>query len=202
MDTKTAKVSIEDLYKVRKKVLNDKQCKDIVSLWGHLDVKPAEIYNDIDDGSEQTDFRQGQIAWVDPQMCPHWPRIRDEIIRWNFGKQFALNGRFSLQLARYTKGSKFKKHQDISIKQWSHMKDSYSCRKISASIQLSNSEDYEGGTFLFFSKKTKEGSQAIHAPRGKGDMFMFPSYCEHEVETVRSGERFSLVIWAEGPFWR
>jgi len=202
MEPKSAKVSIEDLYKIRKGVLNAKQCKDIVALWPQLEQKPAEIYNDTTDSSLQTDFRQGEVAWIDTQMCPHWPRIRDEIIRWNLGKQFALNGRFSIQLARYTEGSKFKKHQDISIKQWSHMKEPYSCRKISASIQLSNSEDYEGGDFLFFSKKSKEGSQAINAPRTKGDMFMFPSYCEHAVDTVTSGERFSLVIWAEGPFWR
>ena len=36
-----ATVSINDLYKIRKKVLNEKQCKDIVTLWPHLESKPA-----------------------------------------------------------------------------------------------------------------------------------------------------------------
>ena len=197
-----ATVSINDLYKIRKKVLNEKQCKDIVTLWPHLESKPAEIYNDVVDKAEETDFRQGEVAWLSPESCPHWERIRDEITRWNLSKHFILNGSFSIQLARYTVGGKFKRHQDISVKQWSNMAFPYSCRKISATLQLSDDKDYEGGDFLFFSKKTEEGSEALSAPRGKGDMFMFPSYCEHSVEPVTKGERFSLVIWAEGPYWR
>jgi len=203
-------IPIEHLYKVRTSVLKPEQCEDIISVWDGIEKSPAKLYNDrirakdpnSDNTFKDTRFRGGEIAWLRPDDCPHWTIIRDEMLRWNFEKMLILNGTYRLQLTKYQEGDGFKKHQDVSVKQWSNMTEPYSVRKMSATLQLSDRNDYEGGEFLFFSEKTLKGSKARTAPKGKGDMFMFPSYCEHEVRPVTKGTRWALVVWAEGPYWR
>ena len=86
-------------------------------------------------------------------------------------------------------------------------------RKLSASIQLSCPDDYEGGHFqwieqtdVFDSLKTRD--QVIRqddlicsAPMsGKelGSLIVFPSWLHHQVTPVTKGTRKSLVVWNTG----
>ena len=63
-------------------------------------------------------------------------------------------------------------------------------RKLSISVQLSRSEDYEGGELQF-----KVGSDEIVATQDPGSVIIFPSYIRHRVTPVTSGVRHSLVQW-------
>ena len=191
----------EQVYKMRDNVLTAKQCKDIEALWPHLDVKVAETYNDRVTDNVNPNYRKGEVAFLTTDQCPHWARIKDEILRYNIHQGINLNGFFSIQLARYTRGCMFKRHQDTTVKMWSRIREPYNTRKISASIQLSDDNKYKGGDFQLMTEKHEKGSKAIAALRNKGSMIMFPSYCEHWVDEVTEGERFSLVIWAHGPHW-
>jgi PKHD-type hydroxylase len=76
-----------------------------------------------------------------------------------------------------------------------------SCRKLSTSILLSNSSDFEGGEFQFF-KGGKAGEEIMKYPLDNpGDMVIFPSYMIHRVTPVTKGIRRSLVLWIGGePF--
>ena len=67
-------------------------------------------------------------------------------------------------------------------------------RKLSLSVQLSNSEDYEGGSLLLH-----VGGNPIEAPKNRGTAIFFPSYSLHEVTPVTKGIRYSLVAWITGP---
>ncbi len=67
-------------------------------------------------------------------------------------------------------------------------------RKVSLTVQLSDSDEYEGGNLEFLMIK-----DPITAPRKKGAMVVFPSYVLHRVTPVTSGRRDSLVLWAAGP---
>jgi len=70
-------------------------------------------------------------------------------------------------------------------------------RKISVSIQLSRSEDYEGGDLeLLF------GNQAEAMDRTRGAFIAFPSFVLHRVTPVTRGTRWSLVAWILGNRWR
>ena len=69
-------------------------------------------------------------------------------------------------------------------------------RKISVIIQLSDSDEYEGGDFKL--DPSCEAPDPIEL-RKKGTVFVFPSYINHMVEPVTSGERKSIVSWIEGP---
>ena len=65
-------------------------------------------------------------------------------------------------------------------------------RKLSISICLSSSEQYDGAEFFI-----KDGNDLnVRTFKMKyGDFIVFPSSCEHRVNMLREGERISLVIW-------
>lgn len=65
-------------------------------------------------------------------------------------------------------------------------------RKLSISVCLSSSEQYDGAEFFI-----KDGNELnVRTFKMKyGDFIVFPSSCEHRVNMLREGERISLVIW-------
>tara|TARA_Y100000590_G_scaffold269472_1_gene302590 strand:- start:4317 stop:4961 length:645 start_codon:yes stop_codon:yes gene_type:complete len=67
-------------------------------------------------------------------------------------------------------------------------------RKMSLTVQLSDSEDYEGGDL-----QLRFGKEPIIGRRDLGTMTMFPSYTLHRVTPVTKGTRYSLVGWISGP---
>lgn len=71
-------------------------------------------------------------------------------------------------------------------------------RKLSMSLQLTDSDDYEGGNLEI--KLTSQNPYI--ASRTKGDAVLFPSFLLHGVTPVTSGIRRSLVIWVMGPEFR
>lgn len=77
-------------------------------------------------------------------------------------------------------------------------------RKISITIQLSTSEEYEGGELLICKGSNGEGQLDANAtcPRGKGVSVLFPSYMMHRVSPVTKGVRKSLVLWVGGAHYR
>lgn len=83
------------------------------------------------------------------------------------------------ELLRYKTGGFFKEHTDAF--------DGIN-RVLSCSIALN--DDYTGGEWSFF-----EGKERFKAPAGSiivfPSNFMFP----HEIQTVTSGERYSVVTW-------
>ena len=66
-------------------------------------------------------------------------------------------------------------------------------RKISITLQLSESSEYEGGDFQIRSSKLNT------CPKKKGLVIAFPSHSLHQVTPVTKGIRRSLVVWLCGP---
>ena len=65
-------------------------------------------------------------------------------------------------------------------------------RKLSMTIVLN--DEYEGGEFQFFNDKTLIKEK-------QGTVIIFPSYMQHRVRPIKSGIRYSLVVWFLGePF--
>jgi PKHD-type hydroxylase len=67
-------------------------------------------------------------------------------------------------------------------------------RKLSLTIQLSESESYIGGDVLLHLS-----DNPTHISREQGTLVAFPSYTLHEVTPVTTGVRYSLVAWVTGP---
>lgn len=71
-----------------------------------------------------------------------------------------------------------------------------SVRKLSFTIQLSDSNDYKGGDLEFMPAFSDSKI------RQKGNITIFPSYMTHKVTPIESGTRFVIVGWVYGPEFR
>ena len=69
-------------------------------------------------------------------------------------------------------------------------------RKLSVTIQLTESDAYQGGDFEFEEVQTNADFRSI------GTVLIFPSYLRHRITPVTQGERKALVAWFYGPRWR
>ena len=98
-----------------------------------------------------------------------------------------------VQFGIYREGHFYKPHRDFDP-------SCPSLRKLSVTVQLSDSHHYEGGDFVlwdFFGNKVEDPKW-----RDKGTVLIFPSFLKHEVTPVTKGTRMSLVQWYIGPEWR
>lgn len=70
-------------------------------------------------------------------------------------------------------------------------------RKLSVSVQLSDPDDYDGGSL----ELNPDGSP-VPAPRSRGAATVFASTVLHRVSPVTRGRRFALTAWFHGPHFR
>jgi PKHD-type hydroxylase len=96
----------------------------------------------------------------------------------------------SLQLTKYEVGGKYNKHMDSGC-------NTFLPRKLSAVVQLSNPDEYEGGGLEVFSSQ-----EPIESKKDQGSIIIFPSFMMHKVKEVTKGTRYSLVSWIGGPQFR
>ena len=92
-------------------------------------------------------------------------------------------------------GGEYKRHQDVF---WINNDPIYH-RKLTAVIQLTNPNDYDGGDFKLFNVNSFPEPQEI---RQQGTVFFLPSFTEHQATPVTRGTRHSLACWFDGPKWR
>lgn len=116
---------------------------------------------------------------------------------WKFDLRTALE---SIQYTEYyaSENGHYDWHQDIGPG------DLPSRRKVSITIQLSPSDEYEGGELMLCTGSDGSGQldNVIECPRGKGVAVLFPSYMMHRVSPVTKGVRRSLVLWVGGSHYR
>ena len=134
-------------------------------------------------------IRKTKIHWISPKKTKLWifQRLEKhiEIVNNEFFK-FELSSMSSIQLGNY-KGEEQGKYD------WHMDCGGGPIRKLSVAIQLNDPDEYEGGEFCFLKR-----SQEDKIPKEKGLAVMFPSFLLHRVTPVTSGERQSLVCWAQG----
>jgi predicted 2-oxoglutarate/Fe(II)-dependent dioxygenase YbiX len=90
-------------------------------------------------------------------------------------------------LYKYNVGGHFDWHIDMSA--------FISTRKLAFSIQLSNSEDYEGGDLQFYDGNNPTSDLQL---REKGSLIIFPSFVWHRVTPITKGTRYAIVGWIHG----
>lgn len=151
------------------------------------------------DNNEDNPIRSSQIKWIPTNDEWSWlyTKLINMIIEannaiWNFN----LHG--GLDLIQYTEYHATDKghygwHQDIGS-------GPMSTRKISVTVQISDSSEYEGGDLEYFSGGDPE--KAVKVPRKKGLVFIFPSFMMHRVTPVTKGTRKSFVLWVGGESYK
>jgi PKHD-type hydroxylase len=102
-----------------------------------------------------------------------------------------------VQLAEYDSsyGGEYKTHHDVF---WMN-NDPYYHRKITAIIQLTDPNEYEGGDVEIVDCGEKPNSFDI---RNQGTVLFIPSLLTHKANKVTKGTRYSIAAWFDGPKWR
>jgi PKHD-type hydroxylase len=156
---------------------------------------PKEI-GSLDGGTIDENYRLSKISWVPINNETRWiyQKFTDCIneVNDNFFK-YDLTRIEKLQFTQYYGNEKgfYSKHID------SMFDNTTDNRKLSVVMQLSDSEEYEGGELKLFI-----GNNALSIPKEKGLITFFPSHTLHECTPVTSGERYTLVGWIHGPKFR
>jgi PKHD-type hydroxylase len=140
--------------------------------------------------------RSCQVSWINSSIDSNsWifqklTHAVNDINSKFFG--FDLTNIDSLQFTKYIGDTSdhYGKHCDMLYK-------SFTTRKLSFSLMLSDPDSYVGGDFLIH---TAEKPQKPSNTRGT--IIFFPSYTLHEVTPVVAGVRYSLVGWCSGPAFK
>lgn len=146
-------------------------------------------------GAMSARVRRSQVVFLGPEDKYRWlyERIGMTVAECN-RRYFDVDIRGlepNIQLARYDSSDQgfYDWHTDFA--------GFRPLRKLSVSIQLSRSEDYDGGDLELMLT-----GQPAAVDRTKGALIVFPSFTLHRVAPVTRGTRWSLVAWILGPRWR
>lgn len=179
------------------KIYDDNVCEKIISV-----VKKRNFSWGLTvDNKEQS--RKNKIAWV---------KKDDAELNFLFNDMWALIGNVNaehfrvnilelpeIQIAEYHSkyNGFYDTHPDVDF--LSHNQHNGYQRKISFTIQLSNSKNYDGGDFYFSDDNMMHPN--YDEVRQQGTVLLFPSFLPHGVKKVTRGVRYSIVGWFEGPGW-
>ena len=156
--------------------------------------------------------RNSQISWIyndtiNERICA-WIRQANIQAGWNYDLQISE----ALQYARYLEGGQYDWHIDgnqdhhaarilvpsignpIPLNVTPSPGYQGLVRKLSASVNLTNREDYSGGDLELRCYDRLH----IFNDAPKGSIIVFPSFMEHRVTPVTSGERHAGVLWYNG----
>ena len=112
---------------------------------------------------------------------------------WNYDLRYITFADDAPAIFKYELGGKHLWHIDCSQTQ--------ATRKLSYSIQLSDSSDYEGGDLEFFDGDEKQKKLPPEI-RKKGSIIDFPSFTWHRITPITKGIRYAMVGWVHGPTYR
>jgi len=193
-------------YQIFTKAFNDQFCDHIINT-AALYPEQGGVVGSVDNATgenmarKDTSIRNSTIRWIDVYAHKEINVILNDYVNAVNSKMFNLDVSFGFDSLQYTEynGNGEQKgfynwHQDVLFD--NAMFD----RKISAVVQLSNPEDYEGGLFEIDSDVRPPFDISRFMPRGS--LLIFPSYVKHAVTPVTKGIRRSLVTWYNGPRYR
>jgi PKHD-type hydroxylase len=170
-------------------LFTDQEIEEIIQIGeSQPKIKATTVGEDVT--QEVTDYRVSDIAWLanNPKTSWLFDRIADLAIKansemWNFD---IWDFQDDLQYTSYYgNGGHYDWHADLGA--------GISNRKLSIVLQLSNSDEYEGGDL-----QMNTGGSILNIPREKGLICFFPSFVLHRVTPLSSGLRRSLVTWLCG----
>src|SRR5210317_2183583 len=191
--------------------LDERTCDKIISLGKEKIQKEGNKATILDSGVEE-DIRQSEVCWFNDQWLYDllWPYLRTA--NKNAGLNFDFDVSENIQFTKYGLNGFYDWHTDggsdhnfIFNKDNTQFDNYYGkVRKLSMTVNLNNSDEYEGGDFKFnlgLSTKGKDRIIECEEIKPKGSVIVFPSFIHHTVTPVTKGERYSLVMWTLGkPF--
>lgn len=187
-----------------KQILNEHECNSILEYAKKIPASDGVIK--ADQNFLESNTRRSKVRFIGAEAHEmRW--LFDKL--WgltkftneNYFNNFDINTLDFVQVATYDSSNQgeYTMHQDIL---WiEHHRPLQ--RKISLTLQLSKSDSYSGGDFVFKDLQGSSPSETnMQEMRQQGTVIIFPSFVPHAVLPVTSGTRYSLTAWFEGPNWR
>ena len=189
-----------------KSALTKEEVNKIIMLASELPIERATTIGSNGEVVEENDpngIRSSMVKWIPQNRDWSWlyQRLMDMAAEANdaLWKFDLVSAPENIQYTEYYahENGHYDWHQDIGPG------DLGSKRKVSITIQLSESDEYEGGELQITSGgDTSNDWGAQTCPRGGGVAVLFPSYMMHRVSPVTKGTRRSLVLWVGGSHYR
>lgn len=165
----------------------------ILNFWDDQKIIKATVSGGAENTHEE-DLRKSSVMFIDNTPENDWiyNKLAGLAINCNNERYWfdLLGFHQELQLTKYSTGDFFDWHLDFGA-------GAISARKLSMTIQLSESDEYEGGDLQFMMNQ-----KIVNAPRKKGTIIIFPSFIMHRVTPITKGTRQSIVGWVSGPPYR
>jgi PKHD-type hydroxylase len=171
------------------KLFTPEECEKIIEIGNQKEKQKAVLVNNFTDEK----IRKNKISWLD----------KKDNIDWVYEKlQYAINDAnnkyFNFDLSLFLDPLQFTEYKAPDNHYDLHVDKSYGipARKLSVSLQLSNTLDYDGGDLDIITE-----SKPFKMTKEQGTLILFPSYTLHKVNPITKGTRYSLVGWVTGkPF--
>jgi PKHD-type hydroxylase len=173
------------------KAFTPDECKKIIAYGESLNKETATTFNT---DPLNTNIRDSLVSWIYPSIEINW--MYEKLSAYI---QTINNNYFKFDLVGFTEPIQFTQYIAPSGHYIPHVDRGMNMypRKLSAVIQLSDSEDYEGGNLELFYE-----SNPVIVSKDQGFLAVFPSYTLHGVTPVTQGVRYSLVMWLGGPSFK
>lgn len=169
---------------------SDQECDRIISMGLSQPQEPAMLEGD----NLQVSYRKNRVSWL---------RTDDVNNAWLNGKIAGIVRQINQEYYRYNitalENYQFTIYDQVDDCYHDHIDllDNYQFhRKLSFSVQLSHANDYQGGEL-----EVNNGFGFKPAIKTRGSITAFPSFRMHRVKPITAGQRYSLVIWALGPYF-
>ena len=206
-------MQLKNYYWYFKKAVPERICNDIVRYAKSIKDKMAvtgdsgdpETLDEIKDLKKKRDSNVVWLnePWIYKEIHPYIHRANK-----NAGWNFQWDCSEQCQFTKYNKGQYYNWHRDGWGESYNDPKNPNQykkIRKLSVTLSLSDEKDYEGGELEFDFGHTDPSKERITHKcteiLSKGSLVVFPSFIWHRVCPVKSGTRYSLVIWSLGwPF--
>jgi len=181
------------------------------------------------EGGNKSPVRSCEVAWIQPDTkftSEVIQQVSNTIININhewFGYTVHRPEPIQYTMYEYKEENEIKDHYNWHQDSWGNSRTNPIERKLSMSVQLSHSDEYEGCNLIFPDTKTRDlvnsdpnapygmnmyNGQSVtvsewdELQRKKGTAIFFQSTSYHRVTPIESGSRYALVNWLQGPKWR
>ena len=180
------------IVKTLKPVFTLEECNKIIEIGRSQPKEDSKIFNKKQKITQEYDLRKSNVSWINfsnPDANFLFNKIETmlhQINQNNFGfENITLTE--AAQYTEYGPGDHYDWHMDCSVNMLTQPK----VRKISMSLLLSPSNEYEGGDLSFIRQSKKLKLEQGYAT-------FFASFIMHKVSPVTRGLRKSLVMWFGG----
>lgn len=169
--------------------LSNKECDELIKTLDTDELTDGTIVGDYEDDKVNQNVRQTlNIDFHDENL---FKRLNGAIKVANTQYfNYEIESIDILRFLKYGIGGTYNWHTDYGRNQCS-------MRKLTAIIQLSDGNDYEGGDFEF-GITDSNGSDLVRGNKTKGCLLVFPSFLSHRVTPITKGIRCSIITWMEG----